>query len=172
MSQVHLFVNRRSDDSEGLLKIARRPLMLGGLCYLISELDQDNYYVVAFTQSVEKLYPTANLSEIYGAAVEVTKKSGFGTSFRITYEEANRYRYYFRKIINTISELPKDYITSGNIPFGLSSRETVKHPSRFIRRMAEFDFSDMDECFDGYVEWLQRREKIRELIQILHLIQK
>ena len=172
MSQLHLFINRKNGDNETLLKIARRPLMLGGLAFLVSELDQNNYYVHTFTHEVEKLYPAANLAEVYGAAVELTKKSGFSMSFRITYEEANRYRHYFRKIINSISKLPKDYITSGSVPFGLSSKETVKHPSRFIRRMAEFNFSDMDECFDGYVEWLEKREKIKELIKILRLNQK
>lgn len=169
MSQLHLFLNRKSDDAELLLKIARRPLMLGGLAYLISELDQERYYVLKFTQEMERLYPNANLAEIYGYAVEVTKKSGFGVTFRITYEEANRYRHYFRRVINTISELPKDYIVSGGVPFGMSSRETVKHPSKFIRRMAEFNFSDMDECFEAYVEWLEKREKIKELIKLLKI---
>lgn len=172
MSQVHLFLNRKSDDSEALLKTARRPLMLGGLCYLISELDQDNYYIIAFTQAAEKLYPTTNLSEIYGAAVDVTKKLGFGTSFRINYEEANRYSGYFGKVSSAISKLPRDYITSGSVPFGLSSRETVKHPSRFIRQLAEFRFSDMDQCLSGYVKWLEKREKIKKLIDVLSAMQK
>ena len=171
MSQFHLFLNRKGDDTELLLKIARRPLMLGGLAYLISELDQDTYYVVKFTQEVEKLYPNVNLAEIYRYAVDATKKLGFGMSFRITYEEANRYRHYFRRVINSISDLPRDYIVSGGVSFGISSRETVKHPSEFIRKMAEFRFSDMDECEDGYVEWLEKREKIKELIKVLKLKQ-
>lgn len=158
MSQLHLFKNRKGEDTELLLKIARRQLMLGSLAYLVSELDQESFYVEKFTEEVERLYPQTNLSEIYGYAVEVTKKSSFGSTFRITYEEANRYRHFFRWVINSISDLPKDYASGG-----MSFRQTVEHPSEFIRNMTEFEFSDMDECFDGYVEWLKKREEAKKV---------
>jgi hypothetical protein len=29
----------------------------------------------------------------------------------------------------------------------------------------------MEECFDGYVEWLKKREEIKKLIPILRIIQ-
>lgn len=167
LTQIHLSVYIDKSELESILKVIRRPLMLGGLAYLISELDQDNYYILLFTREFERLYPKVSLAELYDNAVEITKKSGMETVFRITYEEATRYRYFYRRVLNTIDDLPKDYITSGSVPFGLSSTETVKHPSEFIRELATFKFSDMDECIDGYVEWLKKREEIKKLISIL-----
>lgn len=141
--------------------------MLGSLTYLVSELEQDFYYVKEFTEYMERLYPQANLGELYEYAIKFKVQSGFDVSFRIGLEEANRYRLFYRRVINSISELPKDYIVSGGRPYGIHSTETVKHPSEFIRHMASFTFSDMDECFEGYVDWLKKRELIKKIISAL-----
>lgn len=172
MSQIHLFIDMKRNDLESMLKIARRPLMLGGIAYLISELDQDDFYVTKVTQEVEKLYPNGKISEIYRIVVDSTKNAELGTTFQITYEEANRYRHYFRKIINSISNLPRDYINSSDALFNIPSGEVVRHPSEFIRKMGEFEFYDMDECCEGYVEWLEKRDKMKDLIKVLNFKNK
>lgn len=167
LAQIHISGNKEQPDIEKLLKTVRRPLMLGGLAYLVSELDEDFYYVIEFTKHMERLYPHANLADFYDNAIKLEVNSEFGTSFRIGYEEANRYRMFYRRVINSIRELPKDYIVSGSVPYGLHSTETVKHPSKFIRKMAAFTFSDMEQCFEGYVEWLRKRDLIKKVILLI-----
>lgn len=167
LAQIHISGNKEQPDIEKLLKTVRRPLMLGGLAYLVSELDEDFYYVTEFTKYMERLYLHANLADFYDNANKLKVHSEFGTSFRIGYEEANRYRMFYRRVINSIGELPKDYIVSGSVPYGLHSTETVKHPSKFIRKMAAFTFSDMEQCFEGYVEWLKKKDLIKKVILLI-----
>ncbi|MBI2613315.1 MAG: hypothetical protein HYW62_00870 [Candidatus Levybacteria bacterium] len=170
LTQLHLGTKIDRTNPTEVLKLARRPMMLGALAYLISELDEDFHYVKEVTLVAEVLFPNADLGTVF----ELTKdmKVGLGTSmlFQIIYEESSRYRPYYREIINSISDLPPDIITSGAPPFGMSSRQTVKHKSEFIRELASRNrFADMDECFDGYVEWLKKQEQIKKLLKILEV---
>lgn len=171
LTQIHLGTKIDRSDMTQVLKLARRPMMLGALAYVVSELDDDFHYVKKVTELAEPLFPNTDLGTLF----ELTKdmKVGLGTStlYQIIYEEANRYRPYYRDIINSIFDLPPDWITHGGPPFGMSSTQTVKHKSSFIRDLASFRLADMEECFDGYVEWLKKREQIKKLISILRIIQ-
>lgn len=166
LTQSHLRQVLNKKDNQAVLKTLRRPLMLGGLAYLVSELDQDSFYVSTFTRQLEYFSNTQNIEDLYQQLIEIKSKGGF-TFFNIGLEEANRYRYFYRDVINSISKLPKDYITHGSSLFGMSSTETVKHPSEFVRKMASSRFSDMDECQKGYVEWLKKRRQVQNLIKVL-----
>ncbi len=168
LTQSHLRQVLDKKDNQAILKTLRRPLMLGGLAYLVSELDQDSYYISTFTRQIEYLSNTQNIEDLYKQLIDIKKKGGF-TFFNVGLEEANRYRHFYRDVINSISELPKDYITHGSSLFGMSSTETVKHPSEFVRKMASFRFSDMDECQEGYIEWLKKRRQVQNLIKVLKL---
>lgn len=167
LAQLH--INHKVDraNAEELLKSARRPLMLAALAYLVSELDEDFQYVIEVTRLVEPLYPLVDLATLFETTKEMKVGLGYSTNFRIIWEESNRYRGYYREVINSIADLPEDWISHGGGMFAIGSTKTVKHKSPFIRKMASFEFSDMDECVDGYVEWLQNREQIKKLINIL-----
>lgn len=172
MTQIHLNSKIDQNDMTQVLKLARRPMMLGALAYVVSELDDDFHYVNTVTEMAESLFSKADLGTIF----ELTKdmKVGLGTStlYQIIYEEANRYRPYYRDVINSIFDLPPDWITHGGPPFGMSSTQTVRHKSSFIRDLASFRLADMEECFDGYVEWLKKREQIKKLLTTLSAIKK
>lgn len=173
VAQIYLFDQLPKGELEAILRVSRRPLMLGALAYLISELDQDFSYVDWFTDFNEYYNPKVSLAEYYKGVIEIDRKGGF-QFFNVGYGEANRYRGYYRQVLNFISTLPKDYITTGSVPYGLHTREVAKHPSKFIQKISEFDLSDMEECFDGFIEWLEKRWKekrekeIRKLIQVLN----
>lgn len=169
LAQIHLATSVDKQNNGEVLMVLRRPLMLGALSYLVSELDQDMSYVQWFTLLAERIYPNVSLAEFYDKAVSFRKNSSL-YYMNLIYEEANRYRHYYRYVINSISDLPVDYVTSGSVPWGISSTKTVKHPSEFIRKMASFTFSDMEECSDGYVEWLKEREKLKKKQYLLKLI--
>lgn len=172
VAQIYLFDQLPKGELEAILRVSRRPLMLGALSYLISELDQDFSYVNWFTAFNGHYNPRVSLAEYYKSAIEIDRKGGF-QFFNVGYGEANRYRGYYRQILNFIATLPKDYISLGSVPYGLHTREVAKHPSKFIQKISEFDLSDMEECFDGFIEWLEKREgekreeQVRKLIQIL-----
>jgi len=177
LAQLHLAASINKENNREVLMILRRPLILGALAYLVSELDQDESYVKWFTSVAESLYPNISLAELYENAVNFRKSDPF-YYFNLIYEEANRYRHYYRYVINSIFDLPVDYEPPGSVPWGLPSTQTVKHPSKFIRKMASFRFSDMEKCYKGFIEWLKRREKsqkqelIGRLVVLLSKVKK
>lgn len=159
LTQLHLSSKIDHSDLTQVLKLARRPMMLGALAYLVSELDDDFHYVKEVTRAMETLFPNANLGNIFELTKDMKAGLGVNTLSQIIYEEANRYRPYYRNVINSIFELPPDWITRGSSPLGMSSTKTVKHKSSFIRNFASYDLADMEECFDGYIEWLKKRKQ-------------
>lgn len=170
LAQLH--INHKVDrtNAEELLRTARRPLMIGALAYLVSELDDDFYYVTQVTKLSEPLFPQADLASVFETTKKMKVALGMSTLSQIIHEESSRYRHFYRRVINSIFDLPPDWISHGGMFAG--STQTVKHKSKFIRRMGEFELSDMDECFDGYIEWLEKREKIKSLVNVLQRIKE
>ncbi|NQS89776.1 hypothetical protein HQ584_08320 [Patescibacteria group bacterium] len=168
LTQFHLSQVMDRTNNHAILETLRRPLVLGGLAYLVSELDQDSYYISTFTHQAEYFTNNQKVEDLYQQLIEIEKRSGF-EYFNERLAEDTRYRHFYRHVINSISELPKDYIARGGPPFGMSSTETVKHDSTFIRKMAAHRSSDMRKCQEGYVEWLKKRRQIQKLIEVLNL---
>lgn len=166
LTQIHMSVNIDKSNISKVVNLARRPLIVGSLAYLISELDSDFYFVNEVVKHLEGLY-VGNLPDIMFQTKDILKGMETISLSQIIYDEANRYRTYYRRIINSIIDLPPKYETHGSGLYGFTSTQTVEHPSVFIRQLASFRLADMDECYEGFIEWLEKREEIKKVILII-----
>lgn len=166
LTQIYMSANVDKTNIPSIVKLARRPLIIGSLAYLVSELDQDSYYLDEALKHLESLYGE-KLTSVMSETKDILTNVGTATLSQVIWDEANRYRGYYRDVINSIFELPPRYETHGSGLYGFTSTQTVEHPSAFIRQMAVFRLSDMDECYEGFVEYLEKREQIKKLISVL-----
>lgn len=167
LTQINMLSGIDRSNVSATIKFARRPLMIGALAYLISELDQDPFFIREVVNHCETLF-IANLANIMEQAKDLLKGMSISTLSQVIYEEVSRYHPYYREVINSIFDLPPRYETQGSALYGFSSTATVEHPSSFIRELASFRLSDMDECYEGFVEWLQKREEVKKLTKLLN----
>lgn len=158
VSQIHLVNKIDRTNVMELFKLGRRPLILGALAYVVSELKNDFHYVEAVSELSKTLFPKADLSSVFNLTKDTRFTLGTNYLFQIINEETNRYNSYFMRMMDSIFELPEDWITHGGPPYGMASVRTVKHKSSFIRELASSRYSDMEECFDGYIKWLEKQE--------------
>lgn len=166
LTQIHMSANIDKSNIPKVINLARRPLIIASLAYLISELDNDFYFVNEVVKHLEGLY-VENLIDIMFQTKDILNGMGTVTLSQVIYDEANRYHTYYRRIINSIIDLPPKYETHGSGLYGFTSTQTVEHPSVFIRQLASFRLADMDECYEGFVEWLKKREEVKKVILII-----
>ncbi len=167
LSQIRLSADITTRSLTDQFKTLRRPIMLGSLAYLVSELDQDFSYVTSFTVMMEKLYPRVSIADLYSQVIDYRSLLGSVGIFEVSTEEFARYRIYYRQVINPITDLPRRSETSGSIPYGFHTSEMADHPSSFVRDISQHEFSDMEECHEGYVGWLKKRELMKKFITLL-----
>jgi len=160
----------KSDTEKGI-KYARRILVIGGLAYLISEFYQDKYFVNLVINVIKSGYcfnmPIGQMVEL----MEFLNKNfgDMGLNFRINVDESTRYRHYFLDVISQIRELPIEHASMRGAS-AISFRSFADHPSAFIRRLSEFEYSDMDECIDGFVKHFIESEKTNLLRAMMQSI--
>lgn len=165
---VFIFIRSQEKEPENIIKLMRIPVAVGGLAYLVSELDQEPFFVTQLMKYLEGvIFVNGTTAEVLALAKDIQKNLDYGQNFRLIEDESNRYRGFYRLVINEVQELPEDW-EQGRGEFGYN--KTVKHPSRFIRRVGAWDLYDMYECMDDFVEWVKFREEIKKLIQTLNFI--
>lgn len=164
-----IFIRSQEREMENIIRLMRIPVAIGGLAYLVSELDQEPFFVTQLMKYLEGvIFVNGTAAEILALAKDIQKYLDSGQNFRLIEDEANRYRGFYREVINEVHRLPEDW-EQGRGEFGYS--KTVKHPSRFIRRVGAWDLYDMYECMEDFVKWVQFREEIKKLVQVLNYIQ-
>ncbi len=161
---THL-LNIHKENINLFMALMRIPIMIGSLAYIISELDQDNYYIFEFMRLAEKFVSKGAIDEVFEVAEGVKNDITIGERFALIEGEANRYRLYYRQVINSVQDLPEDWEDSGGLAIGLT--KTVRHPSRLIRKIGAFEFYDMYEANEDFVEWVKKREVIKKLVFVI-----
>lgn len=166
---VFIFIRSQEKEPENIIRLIRIPIAIGGLAYLVSELDQKPFFVTQLMKYLEGvIFVNGTTAEVLALAKDIQKNLDFGQNFRLIEDESNRYRGFYRLVINEVQGLPEDW---GQVQDEFGYNKTVKHPSRFIRRVGAWDLYDMYECMDDFVEWVKFREEIKKLVQVLNLIQ-
>lgn len=162
---VLMVLRHQEKDTDKIIRHVRIPLVLGGLVYLISEFDENPYYVTKLAKSLEeKFFVNGGMLQILKAANDIKGVLGMGESYRLTLEEATRFRHYYRAVINKIQDLPEDWSQEAD-EIGFS--RTVLHPSLLIRRVGSWEYYDMSEAIDDFIVWLEKRAEIAKVACIL-----
>ncbi len=140
--------------------------MLGGLAYLISELDDDFYYVNLLDILLKTFYKDNDMVSVFEASQTIKAQLGFNVLFNINSEEISRYNGFYQRIYREIEQLPAEYLNDG----GIGYRQTVNHKSEFIKQVASNRFFEEDECQNGFIDWLKEKHRQEKLVQIKKLI--
>lgn len=168
LTLAHL-INKEGQSEREKIMLMRVPLLVGSLAFLVSELDIDSFYVTEFiTQAETLLFKKELLVEILDQTDKITKYINRGELFLLIENESNRYRYYYRIIINSIQNLPEAWVHES--PNAIGYGRTVKHPSKIIQRAGSFQFYDMDQANEDFVEWVKKRDVIKKLVFIINNI--
>lgn len=139
-------------------------LVLGGLAYLISELDQNPYFVTNFAKILEGGFvQKEKVEQALDLAAEL-RKMGYPTSSQIIFRETTMYDPYYRVIFREIADLPVRYV-------GRIGSQRPDHPSAFIQNInldhIGFVRIEMDDCMEEFVEWMKKRTLMSRFINAL-----
>jgi hypothetical protein len=59
-----------------------------------------------------------------------------------------------------------------NVRFYSGMQEVADHPSKFIRELSYRMFNPEEECAEAFVEWVKKREAVRQLVDVFKKIQE
>ncbi len=155
---VMLMLRDKEENQDNLVNYFRLPILWGTLAFLVSELDQDPYYICTFVKQLEKTYKEGWMAQIIEAAANLNLTHDI-------YRETIRYHSWYRTVLNEMAHtLPKIPIREvGEIGF----QEGYDHPSKFIQKLGAWELMDEELCMEEFVEWVKKREEIKKLVLIL-----
>lgn len=160
---VMLILRDNEKDKDELVKLIRLPVIWGSLAFLISELDQEPFYVCTFIRDLEKTYRAGFMAQIIETAADLKLTNNI-------FWETTRYHSWYRIVLNRMAnELRKTPVSDfGEIGF----REGYDHPSTFIQKLGMWELMEEEITMDEFVEWVKRREEIKKLISVLIQLKK
>lgn len=153
-------------EAEQMAFIQRNRILviLGGFVYLVSEFEQNNALLVEYVQIAEMIFSHNVFPDFIRLMAEVKESGGLNMSLRLIQAETTRYHSWFGRMNWKIDQLPKTY---DDIEHYSGLQEVADHPSRFIREISSDLAFLEDTIIDAFSEWVQKREELRKLIEIL-----
>ncbi len=146
----------KEEVNRGIARI-RFYSVLGGLAFLVSELDQDTSYLSCVWNHLSRTYRVEYMSSLLN----------IGQQFRIEsiFRETTKYDHFFRLIAGEIMQLEKRSGRSGRSIMGFGDMHPV-HVSSFISSMRldhmGWTRMEIDDCIEAFIEWVQRKTLIPE----------
>lgn len=155
---VMLMLRNKEEDENKLIKLIRLPVIWGSLAFLVSELDQESFYISTFIKSLEKTYREGWIAQIIETAADLKPTSNI-------FWETTRYHTWYRMVLNKMRE------TLRKVPVRevgeIGSQEGYDHPSKFIQKLGMWELMEEEICIEEFVEWVKKREEIKKLILVL-----
>jgi len=160
---VMLILRDNEKDKDELVKLIRLPVIWGSLAFLVSELDQEPFYVCTFIKDLEKTYRTGFMAQIIETAADLKLTNNI-------FWETTRYHSWYRMVLNTMADTLRKIPVSelGEIGF----RESYDHPSKFIQKLGMWELMEEELTIEEFVEWVKKREEVKRLISILIQLRK
>ncbi|OGM02670.1 hypothetical protein A2115_03555 [Candidatus Woesebacteria bacterium GWA1_41_8] len=155
---VMLMLRDKEDNQDNLVNLLRLPVLWGTLAFLVSELDQNPYYISTFIKQLEKTYREGWMAQIIETAADLNLTKNI-------YRETTRYHSWYRTVLNEMAHtLRKTPIREvGELGF----QEGYDHPSKFIQKLGTWELMAEEICMEEFVEWVKKREEIKKLVSIL-----
>lgn len=159
-----LLVLKENNSDKETIAFFRLPLIIGSISLLVSEIDQNKFYINAFLSNVEeKFYQAGSMISALDAAFEIKKYLGMQSNFNLIYDETQRFNQSYQQLRREIEMIPK--VWDGCTSF---YNECADHPSTLIKKISRSDFYyDLDWVAEDFVDWLKKRELVKKLIGIL-----
>lgn len=155
---VMLILRDKGEDKDNLAKMIRLPIIWGSLAFLISELDQEPFYICTFIKDLEKTYRAGWMAQIIEAAADLELPTNI-------FWETTRYHSWYRLVLNRMAD------TLRKVPIrevgAIGFQEGYDHQSKFIQKLGMWELMEEEICIDEFVEWVKKREEIKKLISVL-----
>lgn len=162
-------INAEEKNIDNIMYRNRLSLILGGFVFLVCEFRQDYRLLVEYVQTIEVAYQPGQFVK----AMEVLSKpkdvGGLDLTLKLINWELTRYHHWFGEIMGKIWELPKTY---DNVRFYSGLQEVADHPSKFIRELSYHLSQPEEETAEAFVEWVQKREAMRQLVELFKKVQE
>ncbi|OQB06299.1 MAG: hypothetical protein BWY19_00290 [bacterium ADurb.Bin212] len=146
-------------DPDEVIKMARLPVLWGGIAYVVSESEQDFSYVIAINNAIESIYMGDSFPKLIDAVIEIK-------TTRNIWWETTRYHSWYSNVLGKIDHDLKTDIAREDGEYGFD--EVYVHPSKFIQNLKRFELMDEEKCIEGYGLWVKKRELIKKLLYILN----
>lgn len=155
---VLIIIRDQEKDQDKLFRLMKLPVIWGGITYLISELEQEPFYITTLTQAIEKSFRPGWMVEILEKVVDLKLT-------RDIWWETTRYHSWYATILNEMRDklAKRPFRGIGEIGFS----EQYDHPSSFVQQLAEWDLIAEERCVAGFLDWLRKREEIKKLVHLL-----
>lgn len=157
---------RNEKNPEIVIEKYRLFLIIGGLTYLVAEFKQDFSVLKEYTKHLVELngilYKKGHFLDFFEALQKYNPT-------QLMFTETTKYHLWFVDICQQIDALPK---MSERKPGMFVCDEVARHPSQFIRELSVHGLYEEESCIEGFIEWLKKREQIKEIITILNQIQQ
>ena len=157
-------INTDEKDIDSIVYRNRLPVVIGGFAYLFSELRQNNSFLAEYVRIIELGYKPGAFVRAIEMLANPKEVGGRNLAIKLINWETTRYHHWFVELLRQIDQLPKTY---DNVRFYGGLQEVADHPSKFIRELSYRAFNPEEECMDEFVDWIKKREIIKELILIL-----
>jgi len=158
-------INANEKDIDNVMYRNRLALILGGFVYLVCEFRQDFRLLVEYVQTIEAAYQQGRFIQAMEMLAEPKDVGGLNLTLKLINWETTRYHHWFGQILWKIDQLPKTY---DDVRFYSGLQEVADHPSKFIRELSYGPVNSEEECTEAFVEWVKKRESVRQLVEVLN----
>lgn len=162
-------INADEKNLDNIMYRNRLALILGGFVYLACEFRQDYRLLVEYVQTIEVAYQQGRFIQAMEMLAKPKDVGGLDLTLKLINWETTRYHHWFGEILGQVHQLPKTY---DNVRFYSGMQEVADHPSKFIRELSYRMFNPEEECAEAFVEWVKKREAIRQLVDVFKKIQE
>ncbi len=157
-------INADEKNIDNIIYRNRLSLILGGFVYLVCEFRQNYNLLIEYVQTIEVAYQQGHFIQAMEMLAKPKDIGGLDLTLKLINWETTRYHHWFGEIIGQIWELPKTY---DNVRFYSGMQEVADHPSKFIRELSYRPYQPEEECSEAFIEWVKKREVIKELVDVL-----
>ncbi len=162
-------INADEKNVDNIMYRNRLGLILGGFVYLVCEFRQDYSLLIEYVQTIEVAYQPGQFVKAMEVLSKPKEVGGLDLTLKLINWELTRYHHWFGEIMGKVFDLPKTY---DNVRFYSGLQEVADHPSKFIRELSYHLSQPEEESAEAFVEWVKKREAIRQLVEVLNKVQE
>ena len=146
---AHYYSRPQPDKIMALEEWLRVPLIIGSMCFIVSELRRDNEVLEEYVKILESLLWKP---EPMVGVLRLVKKQPLG----LIAIETTKYANWFSELIREIQDIPKKFVSRG---IHIGGEYVADHPSKFISENSgdRGGFFIEDRAANEFVKWLEKK---------------
>lgn len=155
-------------DLNEIIFKSRSILVIGGFVYLYSEFNQNKELLKIYSRALDIYYDQERIVTTLDTLKDIKGMGDINLTTQIIFRESSRYHNWYMSIYHKILSLPKKY---GPVRHYSGLQPLADHPSDFVSRISHYITNVEEESEEEFVEWIKRRKKVENLLNLLVNIQ-